>query len=295
VLTGHDVSAAAGARLIEAERVTVAAGVPTVWMRMAGELESEDRDLGSLRRVLCGGAEASTALIERYRRRGISFFHAWGSTEMSPSGTAAWVGPDDDPEQERWGPPEPLVQLRLVDDAGEIVPWDGSSAGELEARGPWIASAYLNPDDDSNEQRFSPDGWFRSGDIANITPGGRVRIVDRAKDLIKSGGEWISSNELENAIAAHPSVAEVAVIAVADPEWGERPAALIVAAPGAQLRPEEVLEHLRERVARWWLPDIVEVVDELPKTGVGKYNKRLIRQRHGERLARELATRKEHA
>jgi fatty-acyl-CoA synthase len=296
VLTGHDVSAEAGARLIESERVTVAAGVPTVWIRMASQLEGGERDFGSLKRVLCGGSEASVTLIDRYRRRGISFFHAWGSTEMSPSGTAGWVGPDDDAESERWGPPEPLVQLRLVDDAGDLVPWDGSAAGEIEARGPWIAAAYLSPDDDSNATRFSPDGWFRSGDIANITPEGRVRIVDRAKDLIKSGGEWISSNELESALASHPAVGEVAVIAVADAEWDERPAALVVPAAGAEVRAEELLDHLRERVARWWLPDIVEVVEELPKTGVGKYNKRLIRQEHGERLARELANRKkEHA
>jgi fatty-acyl-CoA synthase len=296
VLTGHDVSPEAGARLIESERVTVAAGVPTVWIRMAPQLESGERDFGSLERVLCGGSEASTTLIDRYRRRGIAFFHAWGSTEMSPSGTAGWVRPGDDTESERWGPPEPLVQLRLVDDAGDLVPWDGSAAGEIEVRGPWIAAAYLDPDDDSNEQRFSPDGWFRSGDIANITPEGRVRIVDRAKDLIKSGGEWISSNELESALASHPAVGEVAVIAVADAEWDERPAALVVPAAGAEVRPEELRDHLRERVARWWLPDIVEVVEELPKTGVGKYNKRLIRQQHGERLARQLAnSKKEHA
>jgi fatty-acyl-CoA synthase len=288
VLPGRDVSPEHGSELIERERVTVAAGVPTVWMRMAELLDAGERDLGSLERVLCGGAEASSTLIDRYRAHGIAFFHAWGATEMSPSGTGQLLAPSSPAPIEKWGPPTPGVEVRIVDQHGRRQRWDGAAAGELEVRGPWVTAAYLDPDDDSNEMRFSSDGWFRTGDIASITPAGRVRIVDRAKDLIKSGGEWIPSNGLESEIAAHPAVAEAAVIGVAHDEWGERPAALVVLAPGGRLDLNDLRGFLAGRVARWWLPEAVEVVDRLPRTGVGKYDKRRLRAQHAHRLAERL-------
>jgi fatty-acyl-CoA synthase len=292
VLTGRDLGPESVAALIERERVTVAAGVPTVWIRMLAELESPKRDTSSLRRVLCGGAEATQALVDRYRALGISVFHGWGATEMSPSGTGAEIDAHGPPDQPRWGRAQPMVELRLTAGDGGHVPWDDHSIGELEARGPWVASAYLNPDDDANTSRFAPDGWFRTGDIAAVAPDGRVRIVDRARDLIKSGGEWIPSSGLESAIASHPAVAEVAVIAVAHDELGERPAAFVVPAAGAHVDAGELRAFLRERVARWWLPDVVEVVGELPKTGVGKYDKRALRAAHAQRLAAVLAGRR---
>jgi fatty-acyl-CoA synthase len=289
VLTGRDLSPESVAALIERERVTLAAGVPTVWVRMLAELEGGRRDTSSLRRILVGGAEATQALVDRYHALGIAVFHGWGATEMSPSGTGAEVEPDGPPGQPRWGRAQPMVELRLTDGDGALVAWDDASIGELEARGPWVASAYLDPEDDANGRRFTADGWFRTGDIAAIAPDGRVRIVDRARDLIKSGGEWIPSSGLESAIATHPAVAEVAVIAVADEQWGERPAAFVVPAAGARVDPEELRAFLRGRVAAFWLPDVVEVVGELPKTGVGKYDKRFLRAAHGERLAAVLA------
>ncbi len=280
VLPGRDTSPAAFAGLVEAERVTVAAGVPTLWIRFLEELESGVRDLSSLTRVLSGGAESPAPLVARYTKRGISYFHGWGATETSPSGTAAVLRPGhDDP---RWGPPVPGVELRLRGDDGALAPWDGVTQGEIEARGPWVTSAYLAPEDDSNTSRFTPDGWFRTGDVGRIGPDGALEIVDRTKDLIKSGGEWISSLELERALLDHPDVAEAAVIAVPHAEWGERPAAIIVARGDSAPDAEALAGFLRGRVASWWVPDIVEVVDELPRTGVGKYDKRRLRARFAE-------------
>lgn len=282
VLPGRDTSPAHTAALVERERVTVAAGVPTLWIRMLDEL-SGGRDLSSLRRILVGGAEISEPVVARYHAAGVDVFHGWGATELSPSGTASVLraGHDDG----RWGPAVPGVELRLAARDGGFAPWDGVAAGELEARGPWVASAYFAPEDDANATRFTPDGWFRTGDVARIHPDGAVEIVDREKDLVKSGGEWISSAELERAIVAHPQVREAVVIGVADPEWGERPAALIVAEPGAAPTAAELRAFLHGTVASWWIPAIFELLDELPKTGVGKYDKRALRAQHGARLA----------
>ena len=175
------------------------------------------------------------------------------------------------------GYPTALIEQRLVGEDGSVLPWDGESIGEIQFRGPHVISAYLDPEDDSNETRFD-DGWLRSGDMGRIDPDGGVKLVDRVKDLIKSGGEWISSLELEQAIAAHPAVSEVVVVAVPDERWGERPAAVVVAKPGAELGDGELREFLQERVAKWWLPDVVLLVSEIPKTPVGKYDKRGLRQ-----------------
>ncbi len=284
VLPGRDTSAEHCAELVAAERVTVAAGVPTIWVRFLDELEAGTADLSSLNRVLSGGAESPAPLIERYTARGISYFHGWGATEMSPSGTATVVRPGHD--DERWGPAVAGVELRLRAEDGTLAPWDGVSRGEIEARGPWVTSGYLSPEDDSNETRFTADGWFRTGDVGCIGSRGALEIVDRTKDLIKSGGEWISSLELERAVLDHPDIVEAAVIAIPDPEWGERPAAVIVARGSPPLDAESLAAFLRGRVASWWIPDVVEVVSDLPRTGVGKYDKRRLRERYAAR-ARE--------
>ena len=202
---------------------------------------------------------------------------------MSPSGTATVIRPGHD--DERWGPPVPGVELRLRADDGSLAAWDGVSQGEVEARGPWVTSGYYRPEDDANAARFTADGWFRTGDVARMSTRGVLEIVDRTKDLIKSGGEWISSLELERAIVEHPDVSEVAVIAIPDAEWGERPAAIVVAAGAGSLKADELKAFLRDRVASWWVPDVVEVVAELPRTGVGKYDKRRLRARYAERLS----------
>jgi fatty-acyl-CoA synthase len=186
--------------------------------------------------------------------------------------------------------PVPGVELRLVADEGSVLPWDGQSTGELEARGPWIARAYLDPDDDSNATRFH-DCWLRTGDVARIAPDGTVTIVDRTKDLVKSGGEWISSLDLERALVAHAEVAEAAVIAFPHPRWGERPAAFVVPASGSEPSPEELKAFLQGAVASWWVPDVIEIVAELPRTGVGKHDKRRLRAEHASRLAASVEAR----
>jgi fatty-acyl-CoA synthase len=289
VLPGRDTSAEALATLIESERVTIAAGVPTVFARLVAELD--DRyDLTSFRRIMCGGAPVPRSLAAQFVARGIDFFQGWGMTEMSPTGTATLLSPGDVVAGEQGaivqaGIASAGIELRLVGEQDEVLPWDGDSVGEVEVRGPWVIEAYLDPDDDANVSRFH-DGWLRTGDLGRIASDGTLEIVDRAKDLIKSGGEWISSLELERALLLHPDVAEAVVVAIANEVWGERPAAVVVA--GAQ-QPEagELVEFLRGRVPAWWLPDLVRVVEAIPTTPVGKYDKRRLR----EQLADELAAR----
>ena len=290
VLPGRDASPEALAGLIESERVTVAGGVPTVFIRLLEEFDGQ-RDLSSLRRVLVGGSSPPHSLVTALVERGIEFMQGWGMTETHPTGTGLTVLPGESLAAGRTdavtsvGKAIPCFEVRLVGEDDSVLPWDGEAIGELEVRGPWVIRAYLDPEDDSNETRFH-DGWLRTGDLGRIAPDGTVELVDRVKDLIKSGGEWISSIELEQALCSHPAVAEVAVVALPDPEWGERPAALVVAAPGSTAEPDELVEFLRGRVARWWLPDLVRFVPEIPKTAVGKYDKKRLRQE----LAAELAT-----
>jgi fatty-acyl-CoA synthase len=269
------------ADLIEAEQVTIGFGVPTIWIQLEPAFDDPDRRLGSFRTIQCGGASSSRALIDRYARRGVDFVQSWGMTEMSPIGTSMRVtgstqSPASDTTVAKVGVPAPGIELRLVDSDGAELPWDGAAVGELEARGPWVIRAYLNPEDDANATRFD-DGWLRTGDLARIEPDGTVEIVDRLKDLIKSGGEWISSLDLEREISAHPDVAEVAVVAVSDSRWGERPAATVVLRPDSDTTAEDLREFLTPRVERWWIPERIELVSDIPKTGVGKYDKRAIR------------------
>ena len=290
VLPGPDLSPGALVNLIETERVTVAAGVPTIWMGVLNELDG--RDVASLRAIPCGGSAVPKALSEGYRAKtGMPILQAWGMTETSPIASVAVVrsGLADRSEDEladlraSQGPAVLGVDLRIVDQAtGEPAPWDGESRGELQAAGPWITATYY--DDERSAESFTEDGWLKTGDVAVMTPEGYVRIVDRTKDVVKSGGEWISSVELENEIMAHPKVAEAAVIGVPHPKWSERPLACVVVKPGETLSKEEVLEFLDGRIAKWWTPDDVVFIDEVPKTSVGKFSKKDLRDQFADHV-----------
>jgi fatty-acyl-CoA synthase len=260
------------ARAIERERVTIAAAVPTVWLDLLRYADEHKPDLSSLRMVPCGGAAVPESLMRAFEERhGVRIVQAWGMTETSPLASTAHGEEWDD--RVRQGRSLPLVETRIVDDAGEEVAWDGESTGELEVRGPWIAAAYYRDDDPA---KFD-NGWLRTGDIAAIDPHGSIKLTDRSKDVIKSGGEWISSVELENALMAHASIREAAVIARPDERWSERPLACVVLEEGAQLDAEELKRHLHELVAKWWVPDDYVAIDEVPKTSVGKFDKKVLR------------------
>jgi fatty-acyl-CoA synthase len=282
----------------EQEKVTFTAGVPTVFLAMLQALDKEPgkHDLSALHSMVIGGAAAPKGVIKAYgERHGINVVHAWGMTEMCPIGTVAHLSPEirllSEEEQLAYkatqGLPVPFVEIRARGDEG-LVPWDGKSMGELEVRGPWISSAYY--DDDSQAYRWSDDGWFATGDIVTIEPNGYIEIQDRAKDLVKSGGEWISTVALENALMGHPAVAEAAVIAVPDAKWDERPLAVCVLREGQTVQPEELREHLAPHFAKWWLPDAYEFVDEIPKTAVGKFRKTALREQFPQNPATEPAS-----
>jgi fatty-acyl-CoA synthase len=285
IMPGPDLSPGAIADLFESEKVTVAAGVPTIWMGVLPMLEG--RDLSSLRKIICGGSAVPRALSEAYREKvGLPITQAWGMTETSPIASVGHIKstlqnhPEDELADLRasQGLGAPGVDLRIIDpESGEEAPWDGKTSGELQARGPWIAADYYN--DPRSRDSFTDDGWLRTGDVAVIDPEGYIRLVDRTKDLVKSGGEWISSVELENELMAHPKIAEAAVIGVAHERWVERPLACVVVAEGEGLTKEEVIEFLTPRVAKWWLPDDVVFIDEVPKTSVGKFSKKDLRER----------------
>jgi fatty-acyl-CoA synthase len=273
-LASGDSSPSHLADLIARAGVTLAAGVPTIWVGLSELLHERAADLATLTDVISGGSSVPPSLIARFARAGVRLRQGWGMTELSPSGAMSRRGgPDADAGV---GRPVPGIELRMCDEAGRELDWDGASVGELQVRGPWVASAYLRPDDDANTRRFDR-GWLRTGDLATITPAGEVRIVDRVKDLIKSGGEWIPSLRLERALADHPAVAEAAVVAVPDERWGERPLAVVVVEDGCGVAADELRAHLAARVARWWLPDRFEFREQLPRTRTGKLDKRALR------------------
>jgi fatty-acyl-CoA synthase len=282
---GPQMTPVAIAELIEAEKVTLAAGVPTIWMGALAELEG--RDTSSLRAILCGGSAVSKALSESYREKlGMPILHAWGMTETSPLGSVCRIKSTLAGRSEEeladvratQGIITPLVECRIVEPGtNDELPWDGGARGELQVAGPWVAAGYYGDEGESGS--FTEDGWLRTGDVATITPEGYIRLVDRTKDLVKSGGEWISSVELENEIMAHPQVVEAAVIGVPDEKWGERPLACVVAEDGADLDADAVREFLSDRVAKWWIPERVEFIEEVPKTSVGKFSKKTLRER----------------
>ncbi|UTI62357.1 long-chain fatty acid--CoA ligase [Paraconexibacter antarcticus] len=285
IMPGPDLSAPAIAKLMVEENVTVAAGVPTIWMGVLPELEG--KELPHLRHVLCGGSAVPRALSEAYRKQiGLPILQAWGMTETSPIGSVATIRSShaDLPEEDlaalraTVGITSPLVDVRIVEPGADTeLPWDGKAQGELQVAGPWIAAGYYR--DERSAGSFSEDGWLRTGDVATIDEHGYIRLVDRTKDVIKSGGEWISSVELENEIMGHPDVAEAAVIGVPDARWGERPLACVVAKDGATLDADAIRGYLDGRVAKWWIPERVEMIDEVPKTSVGKFSKKDLRER----------------
>lgn len=271
------------ADLIVEEKVTVAAGVPTIWMGVLPELAG--RDTSALRVIPCGGSAVPKALSEAYREQtGLPILQAWGMTETSPVASVGMIkshllgGSNEELADLRAtiGLPVLGVELRVADpDSLEEVAWDGEARGEIQARGPWIARTYYN--DERSAESFTPDGWLRTGDVATVDAEGYLRIVDRTKDVVKSGGEWISTVELENELMAHPAVAEAAVIGIKHPRWQERPLACVVLRQGKTATKEELLEFLAPRVAKWWLPDDVVFIDEIPKTSVGKFSKKDLR------------------
>jgi fatty-acyl-CoA synthase len=266
-------------KLIEAERPTVAGAVPTIWNALLQHVRANGGDLSSLRIVPCGGSAVPHALMEAYEKElGVTILQAWGMTETSPLGSVAHApvgatGDDVWHYRDTQGRLICEVEARLVGDAGTVLPHDGEAVGEVEVRGPWITGAYYKDDD---PEKFR-DGWLRTGDVGTIDPLGYVVLTDRAKDVIKSGGEWISSMELENAIMAHPDVLEAAVIGVADDRWGERPLAAVVLAPDAETTAAELREFLAGRVPHWQLPERWSFIGEVPKTSVGKFAKTRIR------------------
>ena len=269
--------------LMTERRVTFAAGVPSVWLALLEPMKQARERLSVLERIGCGGSAVPPGLQRAYQDElGIPILQAWGMTETSPLASVNCLsrvrraqGAEREALLVSQGRAVPGVELRITDDAGAELPWDGESVGELEARGPWIASSYYK---DDSGARFH-EGWLRTGDVAAISPDGAIRITDRTKDLIKSGGEWISSVEVEGLLMGHPAVAEAAVIAVAHPKWCERPLACVVFKKGASLDRAALLEWLRPKLARWWLPDDVVLVDEIPKTSVGKFDKKVLRER----------------
>jgi acyl-CoA synthetase (AMP-forming)/AMP-acid ligase II len=268
--------------LAEREDVTFLAGVPTVWIGLANYLKESGKRLPKVTTVVCGGSAVPQALMETMDSLGLRILHAWGMTETSPLGSVARVYGGHTPEEElalrlTQGRVAPGVELRITDPAsGEELPWDGVAFGEIQVRGPWIARGYHNGYD---ADKLTEDGWFRTGDVAKVTPEGYIIIVDRTKDVIKSGGEWISSVELENAVMAHPKILEAAVIGLHHPRWDERPVVYAVPRPEfkGQVTEEEVKSFLKDKVAKWWLPDEVRFIDEVPKTSVGKFDKKVLR------------------
>jgi fatty-acyl-CoA synthase len=269
------------AKLIAAERPTLMGCVPTIFLQLLRYADDHPEvDLSSLCNATCGGSAVPRALMKDFQERhDVRIFQAWGMTETSP--VATFSRPQEDGHDDAYwddrakqGRPLPWVELRLVDDAGGELRWDGESSGEIEVRGPWIAARYYN--DESPDEKFD-SGWLRTGDIATVDGRGFVQITDRAKDVIKSGGEWISSVELENEMMSHPDVLEAAVIAKPDERWAERPLCCVVLREGASTTAPELVEHLRGRVAKWWLPDEFAFVREIPKTSVGKFDKKVLR------------------
>ncbi len=271
--------------LMQREAVTHAAGVPTVWLGMMQHLEAGGGDIGKLRHVVCGGSAMPRSVIAWFMQRGANAAHAWGMTETSPIGTTGsrpwnWEQLDFDQQVDAkalQGRVPFGVELRCVnlDDAGKVLPRDGKTAGALQVRGPWVIKRYFKADADAAP---SPDQWFDTGDVAVIHPDGNLQLTDRTKDVIKSGGEWISSVELENVAVGHPAVAEAAAIGIAHPKWDERPILVVVRKPDADVSAQEIIAFLSDKVARWWLPDAVEFVDELPHTGTGKISKKDLRE-----------------
>lgn len=277
--------------LFSSEHVTISAGVPTIWLGLLQALDSEPElyDLSSMRKLIVGGAAVPESMIRGFQERhGLSIVQAWGMTETAPLGTVAnltreMTDASSDAQysyRAKQGIPAPFVEIRARGDNG-LIEWDGTSMGELEVRGPWVTSAYYGSSDSAD--RFTEDGWFKTGDVVSIDSHGFMEIRDRAKDLIKSGGEWISSVALENALMGHHAVAEAAVVAAPHPKWQECPVAVVVLKPGSKATQEELTAHLASNFPRWWLPHAIDFVTEIPRTSAGKFQKNVLRERFKER------------
>lgn len=291
ILPGPNVDAESVLDLIEQEGVTLACGVPTVWL---GVLYALEKNPGRWKfrfpvRIICGGTAPPVRLMRALDKHGLHILHLWGMTETTPVATVGrlkshmrdWCEDDQYEVRSKQGWPTPFVELRVTKPDGPegksiLVPHDGQTPGELEVRGPWVAGSYYNAPDQAH--RWTGDGWFKTGDVATIDEEGFVKIVDRAKDLVKSGGEWISSVDLENALMGHPAVKEAAVVGVPHPKWQERPLAAVVLKEGASATPEELRAHLAKSFAKWQLPDAFVFVAEIPRTSVGKFKKTALRE-----------------
>jgi len=271
-------------RFIEKERPTVAFGVPTIWSDLLNHADANPADFSSLRLVVCGGSAVPRSLMEGFQlRHGVRIIQAWGMTETSPVAAIAFPPRDATRAEEmdwraKTGRVVTGVELRIVGETGEPLPADGRSVGEIEVRGPWITGGYYKVD---APERFN-EGWLRTGDVGHLDAKGYVQITDRSKDVIKSGGEWISSVELEIALAAHPAVVEATVVGVPDPRWQERPLAVVRLRDGSEASPEELGTFLAGKVARWWVPERWAFVAEVPKTSVGKFDKKVVRALYAE-------------
>jgi fatty-acyl-CoA synthase len=286
VLPGPHLDPASLLGLFQAEQVTITAGVPTIWLGILAELDANPATYDLLlRTMIVGGQAAPKSMIQGFQERhGLRILHAWGMTEMAPLGTVSnMTGPLRSAPSElqltyraKQGQPAPFIEIRARGSEG-LVPWDDATMGELEVRGPWVAADYYPGQ--QQDDRFTVDGWFRTGDIVTIDPHGYIAIQDRAKDVIKSGGEWISSVPLESALMGHPCVDEAVIIAIPDSKWGERPLAVVVVKEGRSVSSEELLNFLRPSFAAWWIPDGVEFVDSIPRSSVGKFLKAPLRDR----------------
>ncbi|MCC7347377.1 MAG: long-chain-fatty-acid--CoA ligase [Variibacter sp.] len=285
VMPGPKLDGASIHELIEQEGVTFTAAVPTVWLGLLQHLEATGAGLGKLERVVIGGSACPRAMTKAFADRGVQVMHAWGMTETSPIGTIAGVKPEvagGDAEamldlQETQGFPPFTVDMRIVGDDGAEQPWDGTTFGNLQVKGPTVTKAYFKAETGA----LTPDGWFETGDVATIDAHGYMHITDRTKDVIKSGGEWISSIELENLAMGHPDVAEAAVVAARHPKWDERPLLVVVPKAGRVIEKQGVLDHIAPHVAKWWMPDDVVVVEEIPHTATGKILKTKLREQFG--------------
>ena len=284
VMPGRFLQAEPLTRMVKEERVTFSGAVPTIWADIYRYGEANEIDLSSVRMIVCGGSAVPRSLMENFEKKyGVRIIQAWGMTETSPLAAVAHppatvaIGSTDEMDwRARTGRVVGGVEIRIVDDAGMTLPWDGEAVGEIEVRGPWITASYYR---DPSPEKFD-DGWLRTGDVGSVSPEGYIQITDRAKDVIKSGGEWISSVELENLLMGHPDVLEASVIGVPDPRWDERPLACVVRCGGSQVGAAELASYLAGHVAKWQVPERWAFIDEVPKTSVGKFDKKVLRARH---------------
>jgi fatty-acyl-CoA synthase len=285
VLPGPKLDGESIYNLLEGERVTMTAAVPTIWLMLLAHMEAHDLKLSTLRRVLIGGSACPRAMIDKFERNyGVTVAHAWGMTEMNPVGSVCAIKPDYDAAdyeglldvKVKQGSAPFTVEMKIVDDSDNELPWDGKTFGRLKVRGACVARSYFRGE---GGEILDADGWFDTGDVATIDPYGAMQITDRAKDVIKSGGEWISSIDLENLAVGHPKVAEAAVIGIRHPKWDERPLLVIVLKAGETATKDELLAFMQDKIAKWWLPDDVAFVEEIPHTATGKIQKTTLRER----------------